>query len=373
MKKHIAFFFLIVLLLFPALLYAWGREGHHLVIEIAYDHLSPASKQKLQYYLGGMSIDDASTWMDDVRKVPAYKYLEHTHYINIEKGQRFDPAERDNIFSELKADRDDLQHASSLSDDRVKMDLLILIHLVGDLHQPLHDGYAIDKGGNEVNVLFNHQRTNLHTVWDSKIIEANHLTVADINKEGARYSTEQVAAIRKVNIENWLMEARSYLGDVYAFQDAVLDERYLSRASVIIEDQIFKAGIRLAALLELYLSKIKGGTEHPANAIQQVNTAYTGAQAAHHMGETITVCDKVYGTKYLVSAGTQPTFLNLGAPYPNSPFTVVIFGKDRPHFKQQPEVYYDYKKICVSGLVKEYRGKPEMVVSAEGAIQVVQE
>jgi len=99
----------------------------------------------------------------------------------------------------------------------------------------------------------------------------------------------------------------------------------------------------------------------------------TAAEAASHIGETITVCDKVYGTKYLESSATQPTFLNLGAAYPNSPFTVVIYGNDRTNFKEKPELYYDNKKVCVTGLIKEYNGKPEMIINSESAIKLVRE
>ena len=131
--------------------------------------------------------------------------------------------------------------------------------------------------------------------------------------------------------------------------------------------------MRLSVLLEKYLDARKGGTLSPVIVPKQTTATYAAAEAASHIGETITICDKVYGTKFLETSGTQPTFLNLGAAYPNSPFTVVIFGKDRPNFKEQPEVYYNNKKVCVTGLVKEYNGKPEIVISGEGEIRVVKE
>src|SRR5665647_2206399 len=85
---------------------------------------------------------------------------------------------------------------------------------------------------------------------------------------------------------------------------------------------------------------------------------------ANHYGERVTVCSKVYGTKAL----GKVTFINLGAAYPNSPLTVVIFSKDRSNFKEAPEVMYADKKICVTGMLKEYNGKAEIIVTSPGDI-----
>ena len=82
----------------------------------------------------------------------------------------------------------------------------------------------------------------------------------------------------------------------------------------------------------------------------------------NHVGEKVTVCNKVYWTKFLEQANKQPTFLNLGAAYPDNPLTVVIFGDDRKNFNQAPEIMYDEKEICVTGEIKEFKGKPEIIV-----------
>ena len=85
-----------------------------------------------------------------------------------------------------------------------------------------------------------------------------------------------------------------------------------------------------------------------------------------HIGETVTVCAKVYGTKFLDKS--KMTFLNVGAAYPNSPLTIVIFGKDLDNFKVAPEKMYADKEICVTGVIKEFHDKMEIVVSKPEAI-----
>jgi hypothetical protein len=81
----------------------------------------------------------------------------------------------------------------------------------------------------------------------------------------------------------------------------------------------------------------------------------------NHIGEKVTICTKIFSTKYLDNS--KMTFLNAGAAYPNSPLTIVIFGKDRTNFKDAPETLYANKDVCVTGLLKEYKGKAEIVVT----------
>lgn len=89
--------------------------------------------------------------------------------------------------------------------------------------------------------------------------------------------------------------------------------------------------------------------------------------AASHVGETATVCGVVASAKYAANSRAQPTFLDMGQPYPNQPFVAVIFGTDRAKFGG-PETTVRGKRICVTGQVGDYRGKPEIVVSDPGQI-----
>lgn len=90
-------------------------------------------------------------------------------------------------------------------------------------------------------------------------------------------------------------------------------------------------------------------------------------QAAAYIGQAATVCGKVYGTKFLKNV---PTFLNIGNDYPNHPFTAVITFKNRSGFTYKPEEYLNGKTICLTGNVKVYKGKPEIIVDKEGQIKV---
>lgn len=85
-----------------------------------------------------------------------------------------------------------------------------------------------------------------------------------------------------------------------------------------------------------------------------------------HIGEKVTVCTTVYGVKSL----DKLTFINVGAAYPKSPLTLVIFAKDLPNFKTSPETLYSNKQICVTGKLEDYKGKAEIVITSPEEIIV---
>jgi hypothetical protein len=95
----------------------------------------------------------------------------------------------------------------------------------------------------------------------------------------------------------------------------------------------------------------------------------TAAEAKDHIGERTTVCGRVASTHYAASSRGQPTFLNLDEAYPKHVFTILIWGSDRPKFGD-PESKYRDKQVCVTGLIKEYRGGPEIVASEPTQIEV---
>jgi DNA/RNA endonuclease YhcR with UshA esterase domain len=84
--------------------------------------------------------------------------------------------------------------------------------------------------------------------------------------------------------------------------------------------------------------------------------------AHKYIGMEKTVCGTVASANYAIRTKGRPTFLNLDQPYPNQIFTVVIWGSDRNKFKNPPETFFRGKTICVTGIIEDYRGKPEIIV-----------
>ncbi len=236
----------------PFRLLAWGKQGHNLVAQLAMYQLSPETRAKVLQVLNGMTPDAASTWMDDVRRDTAYKYTAPWHYINIEKDSSYHLGPGGNVINALNNAYTELQHRDTLNPEREKFDLLVLFHLCGDLLQPLHVGYGVDKGGNDVQVNFDGKGTNLHSVWDSRIIEDQHIGFADLQDTTKAPTKRSFRKLRKQKIDfvKWLKEGRSYLPEVYAFEGHKLDESYMQKNKPLVEEQLQDGGKLLAACLE---------------------------------------------------------------------------------------------------------------------------
>jgi len=183
-----------LLLVFLAPAAAWGPEGHTIVAHIADSLLSPDVEAVLKNDLGGTSLTDASTWCDDFDHSPEGKWSEALHYINY-PGQAcsFDWS-RDcaNDWCNVGAIANYTQRIfdkSTSSDDRL-FALKFVIHMAGDVHQPLHVASADDRGGNAIQVHYDfspkdaesdEQQGKLHAIWDKKLVVEDFKEMDDAN------------------------------------------------------------------------------------------------------------------------------------------------------------------------------------------------
>ena len=106
-------------------------------------------------------------------------------------------------------------------------------------------------------------------------------------------------------------------------------------------------------------------------AVQSVPESIPSAQAKQHIGETNTVCGVVAGGRYM--GKTKPTLLNFDRPYPNHTFSVMIPDADRAKFKGAPEEMFNGKTLCVTGVIIDYRDKPEIIVNDPSQITLAKE
>lgn len=98
-------------------------------------------------------------------------------------------------------------------------------------------------------------------------------------------------------------------------------------------------------------------------------TKLTADEAKNHIGEHATVCGLVASTHYAARSRGNPTFVNLDKPFPHQVFTIVIWGEDLSKFSPRP-TNWDGKQVCVTGMVKSYRGSPEIVARSPEQIAV---
>ena len=248
-KKIVPVLLLFMLVTNSEKVFAWGKTGHELVAQIAFHFLDDSTKNLIQEYLGNLSIEEAANWMDDSKGNTYYNYMRTWHYLDMEKGEKYTPSSERNILTILHSAIVELRNYKTIKKKDVKRDLLLLFHLIGDLHQPLHCGYAIDKGGNTVEVRSPFVSGNLHSVWDTQILEYKNIGLDSCLELYKTYDDKTIAGFNKIDELKWMYQSRSLLDTVYSFQDNFLDRAYIDNNARIIKTQLLTAGLRLASVL----------------------------------------------------------------------------------------------------------------------------
>lgn len=249
MKRVIIACFSVILCCVSVNSFAWGKRGHELVAQIAFKFLDDSTQQIVKKYLGNLSIEEAANWMDDERGNSYYNYMRTWHYLDMDKGENYTPSTERNILTVLHSAITELKQDKNMKRKEVKYRLLLIFHLVGDLHQPLHTGYAIDKGGNTIQVNSPFVSGNLHSVWDTQILEYKNITLDSCMQAYNLLDTAEVNEIKKINELKWMYQSRSLLGTVYSFQDNFLDKNYVDNNALVIRKQLVMGGLRLASIL----------------------------------------------------------------------------------------------------------------------------
>jgi hypothetical protein len=249
MKNFFALFMLLLLVFQTSVAFAWGSKGHKLVARIATTQLKPAVKDSLSLYLDKMNLEDAATWMDDVRGDHTYDYQTTWHYIDMDKGTTYSDTSTNNAVWAIHKAIHEIENRGSYSKLEIATDIKILFHLVGDIHQPLHAAYPADQGGNKVIVYIDQTSSNLHRVWDTNILEdyilPQPLTWTNLSK----YSPEEIAQMKDTSVVDWMNESRSYLDQAYDFKHDIITKQYIEANKPVIEKRLLFAGVRLGRLL----------------------------------------------------------------------------------------------------------------------------
>jgi len=358
MRNFSTFILFLFSLSLPLSAYCWGAEGHKLVAEFAFHYLDKQTQENVKSALQGLTIEQASTWMDDMRSDPHYDSIKPYHYVNFDKGLDPNYVEGANIIAVLAHSIHSFDTLSLQSDDEVKLRLCYLFHLMGDLHQPLHVGYGEDKGGNKIQVTINGQGSNLHKVWDSEIINAKHTKLEDLLLPESE--VKNMLSLEKMDVLDWTKASRAYLPQVYDFKDNQLTQAYIDANYPIVKHQLQMAGVRLALVLQHYFGNyhLKGNASVP---VAQVPLTIKLKKVRKHVGELVQVCGSLEGTH--TTKGDKPNvLLNIGRAYPNQILTLIIFHDDISKFPYDPTQLPEGKQVCITGYITLYKGEPEIVL-----------
>jgi hypothetical protein len=255
--------------------FAWGPTGHRVTGHIAEKHLDKGIRKEIQRILKGESLSRVSTWADEIKSEPeTYSFTYNWHFTDWPDHAH--DHEENGEGSLIRAIHDQLKviKDKSASDESKAFALKFLVHLVGDLHQPLHVGNGLDRGGNNCRVLFHGRSTNLHSLWDEGMIEFTKLSFTEMaNYVSQSRSKDYIANALKSDVLDWALESKNIRGKIYPAnviepeepisvrsycrRDVVVTEsaipklgfEYSYRFVPVMEERLFLGGIRLAKLL----------------------------------------------------------------------------------------------------------------------------
>ena len=231
----------------------WGPTGHRVVGEVASKYISEKTKKVVSKILKGNSIASVADYADQIRADEKYKKLSPWHFLDF-YGQTYYPEaadpEGDLIFAITKCIKV-LKDKKSTEDDKFFY-LKLLIHFIGDLHQPLHVSMPGNRGGNDIKVTWFGQESNLHRVWDSGMINTYEMSYTELSADLPPISEEQKKQIQKGTILEWAYDSHGIAPKIEAnVRDfARLSYEYQYYNFPTVKTQLQKGGLRLAKLLD---------------------------------------------------------------------------------------------------------------------------
>lgn len=254
MKIKQLFFAVVAITITAAQALAWGQKGHDVTANIARKHLTPEAQAMVDSLLEGKSMVYWANWLDNASYQPEYAYTKTWHYRNTNAGVDYDAMSanpRGDVTRAITAMADTLANPNATFAGK-QLALKILVHLLGDLHQPMHMGHATDLGGNKVKVKFFKNDTNLHSVWDTNLVESAHKwSYSEWTDQIDRATPEQIEVITAGTVDDWGRETLAIATQIYEDTPAgsTLSYNEIAKAAPVIEQQLLRAGLRLASIL----------------------------------------------------------------------------------------------------------------------------
>lgn len=239
--------------------FAWGVTGHRIVSQIAQNHLSKKAKKAIAEIIGKESLGWWSNWPDNLRSDTTHTWdaTFTWHYVDLPghmgktefiAGLKALPGQT--LYTQIPAMIEELKD-KSLPMEKRRTALIFLTHLIGDVHQPLHVGRDEDQGGNKITVYWFDKKTNLHTMWDSELIDFQKYSYSEYAAELDIADKAQVQTWQQSTIDDWFYESHVLSDKIYdqTPNEAKLSYKYNYIFKQDLESQLLKAGVRLAEVI----------------------------------------------------------------------------------------------------------------------------
>jgi hypothetical protein len=260
--KNVILLSVFFVLFYSQAAFSWGKNGHRIVGEIAQRNLNSKAQKAIAELAPSEDLSRLSTWPDEIRSDPKMGYTTPWHYVSIPNGKTyFDqkrPKEGD-LIEGLYRFEDTIRDPKESKENKL-FALKFLIHMVGDLHQPLHVGLAEDRGGNMIKVKWFKSETNLHTLWDEELIDFEKLSFSEYANYLNHFSKDEKKDWEKGSFMDWARESQDLRPKVYDLNGADvpnLSYEYSYKVKPVVEMRLKQAGLRLAFLLNKIFSQEK--------------------------------------------------------------------------------------------------------------------
>lgn len=267
---------IVAMMFFSMNAFAWGPTGHRVVGQVAERFMDPAATVKAMKILGGQTLSRVSNWSDEIKSEPqTYQHTYNWHYTDW-KDEDHDHDETNSsgkLLTSIKEQTAVLKDPKA-TDEQKSFALKFIVHLIGDLHQPLHVGNGLDQGGNKCRVIFQKKEYNLHALWDEGLIDFTNLSYSELAAYvGQGRTRDQIVAWKAGDVVSWAAESKMlrntiYPADVtpsdapmtvkqYCRSDIVVTQENMPKLSYeysykfvpLVEQRLFQAGLRLAMVL----------------------------------------------------------------------------------------------------------------------------
>lgn len=232
----------------------WGQTGHRVTGEIAQSYLTKAAKKEISKILNGKSLAFVSTYADEIKSDSKFRKYGPWHYVNLPAGAAkyiIEDANTDgDLLMAIRKSVEVLKDKNAPKEEK-EFYLKMLVHFIGDLHQPLHTGRGEDKGGNDIQLRWFGEGSNLHRVWDSDMINSYQMSYSEMAANANDFTKEQRKGIASGTFEDWMYESKALSTKVYASAEVgeKLSYRYMYDWFPVVGEQLQKGGIRLAQVL----------------------------------------------------------------------------------------------------------------------------
>ncbi len=231
----------------------WSKTGHRVIGEVAEEHLTGRTRKALDKLLGGQSLASVANFADEIKADNIYRKYDPWHYVNYPGDKKYTevpPSPEGDVVTGIEKCIEIIRGNGSSQADKIFY-LKLLIHLVGDLHQPMHVGRLEDKGGNDLQLQWFNRGSNLHKIWDTNMIDDYGMSYSELAASLPELSKTEEKALQEGGVLDWVEESQDMANEIY---DSVEEgEKLYYRYSYTwwprVEIQLQKGGLRLAKVL----------------------------------------------------------------------------------------------------------------------------